>query len=692
MSDHSEPPQNPTIDDLKSLLFHGLNETLVAASKEDVLSSPYGRPEQLTIEKLDAKMNEPSDSESEDDITKDDDEEKKDENTGNDDEDSEDDSDEEVHFSYKYGFNPLIFLGQYLKRNNPKNIALKKQKTESAINFLTKRATHGLLQLSVASEIETLSARLLTGIDLGPSTGNLTATSVLLWCQSSTRGTVIFDVSTSPTFPEKDTDTQQAIAGEKENDPFTASVSFQNLTPATTYYFRVCLETEDGKFPGVVAGNFVSGSFTTLCDCEESKSVSFYVSSIGNNGAGRLFEHVKNSSSKNANAGTNRNEASFMLLLGSILPPQEVADIMANVGSSREQLYELRRSFRKAWKTTPSLMSLCETLPILCAFNDASNEAQAKLRSEEKALDPDANRKSSSSRKSRKTKSDSSSSATPPLKSFSEFFPASLVRKPTRHLYSKVELGANAELFVLDTRNLSLGKLQLKWLCGALENSMSTWKIVSCVSSANYERSANQDVEVPFDDETEREAQINAATKIQARARGRSERKVMSKKGGDPSTLKRDASSSSISSSASIRRVVDFIKNKNIQNVIFVTCETRSSSLAKINEQNEDGEELNMYEFCVAPSKFESAPKYDLLASDPEEPNPTTNTNLLTKIADEGSNSHYTKVTVNEDSSVSFRAFDHDSKLQQKVTIKPKTVGGENSENGTTVDEGKVKR
>ena len=156
------------MDDLKTLLFHGLNETIQEAAKLQVLEAPYGRPPQITIEALDEKMNRESDSE----------DDENDANNNPDDEtdyDDESDSDEEVQFNYEYGFNPLTFLGQFLKRNNPKNIAITQQMRKDAIGFLQKRASHGIFQEQTKANLELLSARLVTGIDLGPSVGMVTA-------------------------------------------------------------------------------------------------------------------------------------------------------------------------------------------------------------------------------------------------------------------------------------------------------------------------------------------------------------------------------------------------------------------------------------------------------------------------------------------------------------------------------------
>jgi hypothetical protein len=74
------------MDDLTRLLFEGLKDTMEEAKRSDSLIGPlYGRPKQMTIEDLEAKLNESS---------SDDDSDEEDE-----DEEGEDDgqeSDEEV--------------------------------------------------------------------------------------------------------------------------------------------------------------------------------------------------------------------------------------------------------------------------------------------------------------------------------------------------------------------------------------------------------------------------------------------------------------------------------------------------------------------------------------------------------------------------------------------------------------------
>ena len=83
---------NPTVDDLTSLLFSGLQETLTVAGSQGVLQPPYGRPKVLTPQDIEDKINAESSSDEEEDA----------EDDGAD--DVADESDEEVEFEYNYGF------------------------------------------------------------------------------------------------------------------------------------------------------------------------------------------------------------------------------------------------------------------------------------------------------------------------------------------------------------------------------------------------------------------------------------------------------------------------------------------------------------------------------------------------------------------------------------------------------------
>jgi len=80
---------NPTIETLTTLLYSGLIDTLTTANTSKVLTAPYGRPAQVTVQDIEDKVN----NESSDDD--DDDEEEEEEGES---------SEEEVEFSYEYGF------------------------------------------------------------------------------------------------------------------------------------------------------------------------------------------------------------------------------------------------------------------------------------------------------------------------------------------------------------------------------------------------------------------------------------------------------------------------------------------------------------------------------------------------------------------------------------------------------------
>ena len=108
--------------DLQSLLFSGIKEVLEEATAEGVLQAPYGRPKQVTLEEIEEKLNEESDSDDDD--------------AEGDEGDEEDSSDEEIEFEYSYGYNPLVRLGMYLRRNNPKNIALREEQRAARVAFV----------------------------------------------------------------------------------------------------------------------------------------------------------------------------------------------------------------------------------------------------------------------------------------------------------------------------------------------------------------------------------------------------------------------------------------------------------------------------------------------------------------------------------------------------------------------------
>jgi hypothetical protein len=123
------------VDFLNSTLLASLGRLLEEARSKDVILPPYGRPPTPT----------PfcDDNEELDDL--------------NDEDASTDDS---ANFKYQYGFNPLLFLGDFLHRAHPTSISLKKRKQSEAMSRLKRRADHAKHQQKTAHELKVRALQL----------------------------------------------------------------------------------------------------------------------------------------------------------------------------------------------------------------------------------------------------------------------------------------------------------------------------------------------------------------------------------------------------------------------------------------------------------------------------------------------------------------------------------------------------
>ena len=465
----------------------------------------------------------------------------------------------------------------YLKRNNPKNIAIRAKMRSDATNILQKRASHSLRQLEVKDEIEELSHKMMTGVAFGPAVGMVSGSTATVWASTVRPGSLEVELSRVPTFDDASTVLQHGdSASERDGDPCVGSVKFENLDSSSKYFYRCCLKSADGAFPGLCAEKFTEGSFSTLPDSDEHGDASFVLGNLGSSGFGESLKSIAST------------KPSMVVFLGSLLSPKFLTAIGDSPDSSKTRLGNLRKKIEHAW-CLHDVAALAQSVPFFAAFNDSTKGSDDNLAAEESALGLDGS-KSSSKKKSRKSSSVTGSS--PALKSFGELFPTELIRKPTRHVYRKVEFGINCEIFLLDTRCGYLGASQYKWLTSGLEASHCMWKVVICVPTATFERLVDRSIEeVAAATEEELSQQAEAARIIQEKARERekSKKKKNKKKKG------------------SMEDVKAYIKENNLGGVVFVTGETRSHAVVK----SEYG-----YEFCVGNFVTEQHPTFNFVGGE----------------------------------------------------------------------------
>jgi hypothetical protein len=157
--------------ELGSLIDRALQALLTEAEKHGVLKPPYGRapmPEPSSILKpLDIDDDEPEPVPGDDGLA----------------EDDEDDSDL-LNYKYEYGFNPLVFIGEWLQANDPVMLEQRKQQELEAATTAAAALKAQVLRDTAFAELQVLVQERRSGVLFGPVIGAVTSEGAVLWVKA----------------------------------------------------------------------------------------------------------------------------------------------------------------------------------------------------------------------------------------------------------------------------------------------------------------------------------------------------------------------------------------------------------------------------------------------------------------------------------------------------------------------------
>jgi len=314
---------------------------------------------------------------------------------------------------------------------------------------------------------------------------------------------------------------------------------------------------------GPAGGLFVEGQFTTLPESDETREVKFVVTATpleAPPAADRAAHEAEAAGEDDMPvslappqaladtcAAISKSSAAFSVCVGGLLARSAVrsCDLKTSAGCDA-----LRGEYRKVIGNT-AVTELLGSGAFLTAWQDDSRGSANALKSDERAAE-----KEERARAKKRGKAPPRDSAAPPLQPslrvLKDWFPCPLdssgeARKKaeleggdtggaaggSRQMFGSVRCGSRAELFLLDTRGASLGRVQSEWVQGAVARSTAQWKII--VSQQPLAASApNLQTVVPIAEMAELEKRgtgegseelDGAARLIQSQHRGRLARK-----------------------------------------------------------------------------------------------------------------------------------------------------------------------
>lgn len=100
----------------------------------------------------------------------------------------EDDDDHLLDYEFHYGFNPLVFLGDYLRKNSPAAVCAREKKRDDDLKYLLHRAAKGLERETAIAELCNIVGHRRSGIASGPVVGEVSECGGIFWAKAFSPG------------------------------------------------------------------------------------------------------------------------------------------------------------------------------------------------------------------------------------------------------------------------------------------------------------------------------------------------------------------------------------------------------------------------------------------------------------------------------------------------------------------------
>lgn len=169
------------IASIAPILNSGFRQVLAEANKLGVLDPPHGRTPMPDPKKIVEDNPSSSDGEEGGNNRQKETPSGAEVNGGNDD---DDDDDKLLEYKFDYGFNPLVFLGEYMRRNNPVAIRARKEQHMADLRYLRQRAAKCLERETAKVELHELVVHRRSGIVHGPVVGEVSDCGGIVWARA----------------------------------------------------------------------------------------------------------------------------------------------------------------------------------------------------------------------------------------------------------------------------------------------------------------------------------------------------------------------------------------------------------------------------------------------------------------------------------------------------------------------------
>ncbi|CAN0335056.1 unnamed protein product, partial [Ectocarpus sp. 12 AP-2014] len=448
-----------------------------------------------------------------------------DEDDNENDDDDDVDDDELLEYTFDYGFNPLVFLGEYLRNNNPAAVQARKEQHENDLEYLRQRVAKCRERETAVVELRELVILRRSGITHGPIVGQVSDCGGIVWARTFRPGQLTIELSRHEDFR---TICRQAVTKVDQSTECSAMVEFDSLDSSTTWYHRSYLHHPRKGFDGPAAGFCTQGMcFSTLPERDEDigglfvfRLVAFSLHGLGLTSAATKHRPEIEGTCSAISAAVPR----CCLALGGPSTAQGIPATRSLRLLSPESFTDVQETAAKI----PALLRLlqgngfltaCGPIPRTKRHRGRHHHRNAKATKSGGGAHANGGATPAAGGAKARTKPKGSSPLAEGEDSgegdIASWLPPDWpIRCPDA--WGSHPLGPTAELFVTDARDGCVGEDQLAWVAEAVEESSRTWKVIACGVPVGFPVAPS--VEQTQEDEGTAQQHAAAAT-IQARLR-----------------------------------------------------------------------------------------------------------------------------------------------------------------------------